>query len=109
MPGWIKKSSGKLLTSTLICPRNCRYFGFELITGGADKRFTAYNANYAQGGKEVEDFLCDGNKPTNGHGHSDPVQCSEGLYVVLAAGATAIVWYNDEIDRMNGQPFKTFR
>lgn len=98
MAGWIKKSSGKLTASKLICGTNCRYFGFELITGGTNKRFTAYNANSVQFGKEVEDMLCDGNKPTDGHSHAGAVQCPQGLYVVIESGATVIVWYNDEID-----------
>lgn len=98
MSGWIKKSSGKISSSQIICNSGCRYFGFELITGGANKRFTAYNAKLAEGGKEIEDILCDGNKPTDGHDHSAPVQCPAGLYVVIESGATVIVWYNDEID-----------
>ena len=98
MANWRKKSSGKLLAGThIIVGRNCVYFGFTLVTGGSNRIFKAYNSLSAKDGKEIEDMVCDGNKPTDGHSHSNPVECPDGLTVVVPAAATAVVYYYDEI------------
>lgn len=96
MSRWHKKSSGKISGNKTICIVACRYFGFELITGGSNRQFTAYDGVNA-GGNIIEDLLCDGNKPTDGHSHASPVLCKNGLYVEIGSGATAVVWYYDEI------------
>lgn len=96
MSRWHKKSSGRISGSALLCKVPCRYFGFELITGGSNRQFTAYDG-INENGKIIEDLLCDGNKPTDGHSHASPVMCNIGLYVVIATGATAVIWYYDEI------------
>jgi len=97
MSRWMKKSSGILSGSGILTKDNAHYFGFVLITGGSNRQFTAYNGQSAVDGKEIENMLCDGNKPSDGHSHADPVLCSNGIYYSIATGATAIIYYWDEL------------
>ena len=96
MSRWIKKSSGIIVGNKIVTQKQCRYFGFTLITGSANKQFTAYDG-INNSGTVVENVLCDGNKPTDGHSHSIPVLCNYGLYIEVASGAQALVYYYDEI------------
>ncbi len=88
---WRKISSGNKTENSLIYTGYCYYFGFVCVTGGVQRNITIYDYLSAAG-IEVENFVCDANKPTDGHSHSIPVMCGTGLYLGLSGG-TVVVYY----------------
>ncbi len=86
-----KKSSGKKTGDSLIASDRCYYYGFTCIPGGIDRVITIYDAVSAVG-TEIEDFSVDGTKKTDGHSHSVPIKCENGIYLSISGGS-AIVYY----------------
>ena len=86
-----KLSSGIQDTDTIIFEGPCYYYGFTAVTGKTKFQVTIYDALSATG-TEVEDYSTDAAKEMDGHSHSTPVVCSNGLYLALGGG-TAIVYY----------------
>lgn len=68
----------------LIIRGPCDYYGFTVKTGGGLVTFRAYDSLEASG-LLVEDFPCNDQQPTDGHEHSTPVRCKNGLYVQCSA------------------------
>jgi len=93
---WKKLSSGKEVGSGTIYSGACFYFGFACRTGKASFTVTIYD-NTAASGTEVEDYQTDANREMDGHVHSSPVVCRNGLYLSLGAGS-AIVYYSPLIE-----------
>jgi hypothetical protein len=91
---WQKKSSDLINGTVVISKKQTRYFGFVCITGGTNRTILIYDSD-GPNGKVVEAFVCDSNKPTDGHSHATPVLCKNGLCVV--SPVPIVVYYNDEI------------
>jgi hypothetical protein len=89
----IKKSSGEKTSSGIIVSGPCLYYGFVCLPGGSNRTVKLYD-NTAASGTEVESFVADANKPTDGHSHSNPVFCNNGLYLSMTGG-TVVVFYTE--------------
>lgn len=89
---WLgKTSSGALTADSLIYDGPCLYFGFVMVPAGADRTVYIYD-NITATGTKVENFTADGQKKTDGHSHSVPVICDNGLYLDISGG-TIVVYY----------------
>jgi hypothetical protein len=86
-----KRSTGRVSASGLIFRGPCWYYGFTGLPGGANRTTIIYD-NTAASGTQVEDFVMDGNKPTDGHSHAIPCKCQNGLYLSLAGGSVNIFY-----------------
>jgi hypothetical protein len=71
------------------------YYGFVAVPGGSDRTITLYDHASAASGLEVEDFVADGTKKSDGHSHTKPVLCLNGLYLSMSGG-TVVVYYSNE-------------
>ena len=89
---WQKLSSGKKTASALIYSGVCFYFGFVCVTGAANRIITIYDGISAAG-TEIEYFVADANKPTDGHSHADPIICQKGIYAAIPGGGETVVIY----------------
>ena len=87
----IKWSSGEYSSSGIIHNGQCLYYGFVCVTGGSDRTVKLYDS-IDDSGNVVESFVADGNKPTDGHSHSNPVDCANGLYLSISGGSV-VVYY----------------
>jgi hypothetical protein len=90
----IKKSSGEKVASGLIYEGPCYYYGFVCVTGGSNRTVKLYDNESAAAGTVIESFTADGNKPTDGHSHANPVHCENGIYLEMSGG-TVVVFYSD--------------
>jgi hypothetical protein len=91
-----KRASGVMTTSGVVYAGPCIYFGFVCRTGGSNRQIDIYDNPSAPTGTIIETFLCDGNKPTDGHEHATPVICDNGLYLSTpGAGEAVEVYYWD--------------
>lgn len=89
-----KNSSGPVTASGVVMNSPGYYYGFTLITGGEDRLFRAWDSPTHVAGTLVENFVCDGSKPADGHDHGGvPVYCASGLYVGVPPGAIATVFF----------------
>jgi hypothetical protein len=91
-----KRSSGQLVASALIVSGPCYYYGFVCVTGGANRAIVLYDA-VGIGGLAVETYTADGNKVTDGHSHSLPVACLNGLYLNTPGGGEIVTVFYSQI------------
>ena len=88
----IKKSSSEVTSSSVIYASPCLYYGFVCVTGGTARTIKLYDNATTTSGTIVESFVAAADKPTDGHSHSNPVECSNGLYLSMSGG-TVVVFY----------------
>ena len=88
----LKVSSGEVNSSAAIYAGPCLYYGFVCITGGSARTLKIYDHPTTTSGTVVESFVAAADKPTDGHSHSNPVDCKLGLYLSMSGG-TVVVFY----------------
>lgn len=88
----IKISSGEKVASCIIHVGPCLYYGFTCLPDGSNRTVKMYDNPAAASGTVIESFVADANKPTDGHSHSNPVNCETGIYLSMSGG-TVNVWY----------------
>lgn len=93
---WKKLSSGVKSGSGVVYTGACFYFGFACKSGKSSFTVTIYD-NTAASGTAIESYQTDANREMDGHVHSSPVVCRNGLYLSLGGG-TAIVYYSPLIE-----------
>jgi hypothetical protein len=87
----LKVSSSEVSSSAIVYTGHCLYYGFTCVTGGSARTIKLYDA-LAASGTIVESFVCAADKPTDGHSHSNPVECTNGIYLSMSGG-TVVVFY----------------
>jgi len=88
----IKYSSGEKTANSIIYTGDCVYCGVVAVTGGSNRTIKIYNGQ-DNSGSLVEQFVADGNKPTDGVLHSAPIHCPNGIYLEISGGS-CIVYYS---------------
>lgn len=103
----LKKSSGEKADSAVIYAGECIYYGFVCVTDGSARTIKLYDNASAASGTVIENFVAAADKPTDGHSHSNPVHCINGIYLSMSGG-TVIVYYTDDFRGIDTNQLSNF-
>lgn len=93
-PRWKKVPSLEVSTDAVVHVGKCLYFGFVCAPEGSEQTINIYDSAAVAGAsvKVEPTWTADSTKKMDGHEHTNPVLCKNGLTIVLSGGK-AIVYY----------------